>query len=429
MNVLRICGQTRLTGEVAASGSKNAALPIMAASLLASEAVRLTRVPELTDIRTLSRLLQGLGLFLARRGDEVLIETRDERPTRAENTYVRRMRASFCVLGSLLARRGQAIVPLPGGCKIGDRPIDLHLRGLSALGADIAIRQGCVVARARGLTGARVHLAGARGPTVTGTANVLSAAVLARGTTLITGAAREPEIVDLGRFLQALGARIDGVGTGTIRVRGVDQLGGGTYQIIPDRIETATLLLAAAMTRGSIRVTDTNPAHLTAMLDRLSDAGAAVETTGDSIRLAMCGRPKPVSIVARPHPGVPTDLQAQWTAFMCLARGQSLVRDAVFPERFDHVSELSRLGASLCRQGDSVCVRGTESLTGGIVRASDLRASAAMVLAGLAASGETTVTGLRHLDRGYERLEEKLSRLGASIERTASVCRVGTAHH
>ncbi len=415
MNALRIWGQTRLTGEVAASGSKNAALPILAASLLAGEPVRLANVPELSDISTLSRLLQGLGVFVARSAGEVLIETHDDRPTRAEATYVRRMRASFCVLGSLVARRGRAVVPLPGGCKIGDRPIDLHLRGLAALGADIDIRQGCVVARARRLTGASVHLSGARGPTVTGTANVMSAAVLARGTTVITGAALEPEIVDLGRFLQTLGARIEGLGTGTIRIQGVDQLGGGSYQIIPDRIETATLLLAAAMTRGSIRVTDTAPEHLGAVLDVMLAAGAAVETTADSIRVVMCGRPKPVSVVARPYPGLPTDLQAQWTAFMCSARGPSVVRDTVFPERFHHVAELTRLGASVRRVGDSVRVRGTESLTGGVVAASDLRASAALVLAGLAASGETTVAGVHHLDRGYERLEEKLTRLGASI--------------
>jgi UDP-N-acetylglucosamine 1-carboxyvinyltransferase len=424
MNALRIYGPTRLTGELAASGSKNAALPIMAASLLASERVRLTRVPELTDTRTMSRLLQGLGLLATRQGHEVVIETRDPRPTRAERTYVRRMRASFCVLGSLLARRRRAIVPLPGGCKIGDRPIDLHLRGLAALGADIDIRNGCIVAQARRLRGARVPLSGALGPTVTGTANVMSAAVLAHGTTVITGAALEPEVVDLGRFLRRLGAKIDGLGTDTICIKGVDQLGGGDYRIVPDRIETATLLLAAVMTQGSIHVTDTSPQHLAAVLERLSDAGAAIETTDHSIRLAMCDRPKPVSIVARPYPGVPTDVQAQWTACMCLARGRSVVRDAVFTERFHHVTELNRLGASIRRAGDSAAVQGIDSLGGGRVAASDLRASAALVLAGLAASGETRIGGVHHLDRGYERLEEKLSRLGACIERTAGASSV-----
>jgi UDP-N-acetylglucosamine 1-carboxyvinyltransferase len=424
MNALRIHGPTRLTGEVAASGSKNAALPIMAASILASEPVRLARVPKLTDIQTLSRLLQGLGLFVERRGDELLIETRDSRPTTAGTIYVQRMRASFCVLGSLLARRHRAVVPLPGGCKIGDRPIDLHLRGLAALGADIAIKNGCVVARARRLIGTTVHLAGTRGPTVTGTANVMSAASLARGTTVITGAALEPEIVDLGRFLQLLGARIDGLGTDTICIRGVDRLGGADYRIIPDRIETATLLLAAVMTQGSIRVTDAAPRHLTAVLEGLVAAGAAVETTDDSIRLAMCGRPKPVSIVSRPYPGLPTDLQAQWTACMCLARGRSVVRDMVFPDRFHHVPELKRLGASVHCAAETACVRGKESLTGGAVVASDLRASAALVLAGLAAAGETYVAGVHHLDRGYERLEGKLSRLGASIERTVGALSV-----
>lgn len=420
MQLLWIRGPTRLTGEVAASGSKNAALPIMAASILASEPVRLANVPDLTDVRTLGRLLQTLGLSVEHRSNETVIETVDIRPTHADGRLVRRMRASFCVLGSLLARRRRAIVPLPGGCVIGKRPIDLHLRGLAALGADIDIRQGCVVARARRLVGARIHMSGRYGPTVTGTANIMSAAVLARGTTVITGAALEPEIIDLGHFLQGLGARIDGVGTATISIQGADELGGGDYEIIPDRIETATLLLATAITRGSIRLTKTNPQHLRAVLEKLCEAGAAVETTPDSVHLAMSGRPRPTHIIAQPYPGVPTDVQAQWTAWMCLAKGRSIVGDAVFPERFRHVSQLRWLGGRITRCGRGAIVDGRVSLEGGMVAASDLRASAALLLAGMAAHGETLITRSRHLDRGYERLDVKLSRLGACIDRRAA---------
>jgi UDP-N-acetylglucosamine 1-carboxyvinyltransferase len=417
MQSLWIRGPTRLTGEVAASGSKNAALPIMAASILASEPVRLANVPDLTDVRTLGRLLRTLGLSVEHHGDEAVIETVDARPTLADRRLVLRMRASLCVLGPLLARRRRATVPLPGGCVIGERPVDLHLRGLAALGAEIEIRQGCVVARAKRLFGTRIHMSGIRGPTVTGTANIMSAAVLARGTTVITGAALEPEIVDLGHFLQRLGARIDGLGTETISIQGGDELGGGDYAMIPDRIETATLLLAAAITRGSIRVTQTNPQHLRAVLEKLCEAGAAVETTPGSVRLAMTGRPRPTDIIAQPYPGVPTDVQAQWTAWMCLAKGRSIVRDAVFPERFRHVAELRRLGGRVNRCGRGAIVDGRASLVGGIVAASDLRSGAALLLAGTAAHGETLITRSRHLDRGYERLDVKLSRLGACIER------------
>ena len=421
MDALRIRGPTRLVGELAASGSKNAALPIMAASILAKEPVRLADVPELTDTATLARLLRKLGVAVEQRGNEVSIETIDHRPVRADPGLVGRMRASFCVLGPLLARRGRAIVPLPGGCKIGERPIDLHLRGLAALGADIGVERGHVVARARRLTGARVDLTGPRGPTVTGTANVLSAAVLARGTTTITGAACEPEVVDLGRFLQSLGAKIEGLGSNTITVEGVEELGGGEYTIIPDRIETATLLLAAAITRGSVLVTGTAPEHLAAVLEKLCEAGAAIETTATSIRLAMSHRPKPVSILAQPYPGLPTDLQAQWTAWMCLATGRSSVCDGVFPERFAHVAELQRLGADLARRGASVQVAGVDAFRGAEIVACDLRASAALVLAAMAAEGETLIRRAHHLDRGYEHLDKKLTALGARIARVARV--------
>lgn len=420
MDRLRITGPTRLVGEVQASGSKNAALPIMAASLLASGPVRLSNVPRLTDIVTLSHLLRGLGLAVEGVSNEVRLAEVDPRPVQADRRLVHRMRASFCVLGPLLARRGRAIVPLPGGCKIGERPVDLHLRGLAALGAEIEVRQGHAVARARRLRGARIDLSGPRGPTVTGTANVLSAAVLARGKTVITGAAREPEIVDLGRFLQTLGARIDGLGSAMITVGGVRELAGGEYTVIPDRIETATLLLAAAITRGSILVTAAAPKHLLAVLDAICDAGAAVETTADSIRVAMQGRPQATSIVAQPYPGFPTDLQAQWTAWMCLAKGQSTIRDAVFPRRFAHAAEMRRLGAKVIRRKSALQAEGSAALRGNSLAACDLRASAALVLAAMAADGESIIRRIHHLDRGYERLAEKLASLGADITRCQS---------
>ncbi|MGH7135418.1 MAG: UDP-N-acetylglucosamine 1-carboxyvinyltransferase, partial [Pirellulales bacterium] len=423
MDLLRITGPSRLVCEVAASGSKNAALPIMAAALLTKGRVQVSNVPRLTDVATLARLMRGLGMAVEQVGNEVSLEEVDRGSVLADRRLMSRMRASFCVLGPLLARRGRAIVPLPGGCRIGDRPVDLHLNGLSALGAQIDIRQGHVVARARRLTGANVHLTGPRGPTVTGTANVLSAAALARGTTVITGAACEPEIVDLGRFLEKLGAKIAGLGSETITVDGVEELSGGEYTVIPDRIETATLLLAAAITRGSIRVTATAPQHLAVVLDAISHAGAAVETTADSIRLVTHGRPRLFGIVARPYPGFPTDLQAQWTTWMCLAAGRSTIRDAVFPKRFAHLAELRRLGANVVRCGSSVRVTGVAALRGNSLTACDLRASAALVLAALAAEGETMIRGAHHLDRGYERLDEKLASLGADIAR----CRVGQA--
>ncbi len=421
MGSFRIIGGMRLSGTVRASGSKNAALPIMAASILASEPVRLEGVPRLADVDTLALVLQELGVAAERTPDgNLLMETIDPTPVRARYGLARRMRASFCVLGPLLARRARAIVPLPGGCNIGDRPVDLHLKGLAALGADLRIEHGYVVAKADRLTGATIHLGGRRGPTVTGTANVLSAAVLAEGTTTITGAAVEPEIVDLGNFLRALGARIDGLGTHTIRIHGVGELGGTSYRVIPDRIEAATLLLAAAITRGSATVAGLIPAHLTEVLAALRAAGAEVEVQAESVTVTADGPPRPTDITAAPYPGVPTDIQAQWMALLSLARGRSTVTDRVFPNRFMHVAELNRLGACIQRRGASAVVSGVERLSGGSVTASDLRASAALVLAGLAAAGQTIVHRIHHLDRGYERLDRKLGQLGAEIERVSA---------
>jgi UDP-N-acetylglucosamine 1-carboxyvinyltransferase len=418
MNYLRIIGGTPLCRTIHAGGSKNAALPMMAASILAAEPVRLDGVPRVADVDTMSRLLAQLGMEVGRTPEGGLrLETVDPTPVRASYRLVRRMRASFCVLGPLLARRGKAVVPLPGGCNIGPRPVDLHLRGLAALGADLRIEHGHVVARAPRLAGTTIRLRGPRGPTVTGTANVMTAAVLARGVTTITGAAREPEIVDLGNMLNRMGAEIAGLGTAALRIRGVEQLHGATYRIIPDRIEAATLLLAAATTRGRVTVVGALPEHLGAVLDALRAAGLEVKVAHDRVTLDAAGPLRPVDVTARPYPGVPTDVQAQWMALLSVVPGQSTVRDLVFPGRLMHVAELNRLGARIEVRDGAAVVAGVERLTGAQVTASDLRASAALVLAGLAAEGTTIVHHVHHLDRGYERLDEKLARLGAHIER------------
>jgi UDP-N-acetylglucosamine 1-carboxyvinyltransferase len=457
-----ITGGTALHGAVRVSGSKNAALPIMAAAILATEPVRLECVPRLADVRTQAQLLRCLGLRVTvekgetggadilvcqgsgnpvdRSADKnvcptalddgvcptvsakdvcstLLLETIDPAPVRAREELVRRMRAGFCVLGPLLARRGRAVVPLPGGCNIGVRPVDLHLNGLAALGADIRLDHGYVIASARRLTGANVELCGPCGPTVTGTANVMSAAVLARGTTTIRGAAIEPEIVDLGRFLAAMGAEIEGLGTSTIRIEGVEQLGGTSHRLIPDRIEAATLLIAAAITRGSATIVGVVPKHLEAVLAKLVAAGAEIEIGPGSVSIVAPRRLRAVDIVAEPYPSIPTDLQAQWTALASVSEGVSRIEDHVFPSRFMHAAELNRLGAAIAVGQGTATVAGVERLSGARVAACDLRASAALVLAGLAADGRTTVQHIHHLDRGYQHLDQKLRQLGARIER------------
>jgi UDP-N-acetylglucosamine 1-carboxyvinyltransferase len=420
MAYFRIHGGAGLHGTVRVSGSKNAALPMMAAAILAEEPVRLLGVPRVADVRTLSRVLRRLGLEVTRIPDGLSLQTVDTAPVHAPEALVRAMRAGFCVLGPLLARRGKAVVPLPGGCNIGDRPVDLHLNGLAALGADISVKHGCVVAHAKRLQGAAIHLSGPQGPTVTGTANVLCAAVLAQGATTITGAAVEPEIVDLGNFLNALGARISGLGESTLHIRGVRELGGAAHRVIPDRIEAATLLLAAAITRGSITISDVVPEHLDAVLAKLYEAGCSIYVHGRSMSVAADAPPRPLDIVAEPYPGVPTDVQAQWTALLCLAGGRGTLQDRVFPSRFRHVAELRRLGAQIeCRNGTAI-ISGVPRLSGASVTATDLRASAALVLAGLAAQGQTIVRHIGHLDRGYEQLDRKLNQLGAHIERWKS---------
>jgi UDP-N-acetylglucosamine 1-carboxyvinyltransferase len=418
MDVLHITGGVPLSGRVKAGGSKNAALPILAASILADGPVVLDGVPEVVDVHTLALLLGHLGVEVKRGPDGATrIETVDPEPTRADYELVRRMRASFCVLGPLVARRGRAVVSLPGGCAIGTRPVDLHLAGLAALGAQVRVEHGYVIVEARRLRGAEIELRGPRGPSVTGTANVLSAATVARGTTILRGAAREPEIVDLGNFLIACGAHIDGLGSDTLEVRGVERLAGTSHRVIPDRIETATLLLAAAITRGSATVEAARADHLAAVLDTIAETGATVGCDAGAIWVRAPERPRPLGIVAEPYPGLPTDLQAQFMALATLGDGTSTIADRVFPDRFMHVAELNRLGARIERDGAAATVRGVARLSGAAVMASDLRASAALVLAGLAAGRKTTVRRIYHLDRGYERLECKLAALGARIER------------
>ncbi len=415
--MLQIQGPTRLRGTVVASGSKNAALPMMAAALLADGPVCLCGVPRLRDVETQAEVLRQLGLRVESSAHGLCLETVDPSPIRAEYALVSRMRASFCVLGPLLARRGRAVVSLPGGCNIGPRPVDLHLRGLAALGARLQLRQGYVHARADRLRGATVDLAGPHGPTVTGTANVLSAAVLAQGTSILLNAACEPEIADLGQMLNAMGAKISGLGTSTLRVQGVERLQGVRYAIIPDRIEIGTLLLAAAMSQGEATVCGAMPEHLAAILCALRQVGAEVEVGGDHVTVGAGARPRGAEITALPYPGIPTDLQAHWMALLSVAHGSSVVRDRVFPGRWQHVGELRRLGADLQCCGEAVMIRGVPCLAGARVRASDLRASAALVLAGLTAEGTTWIEEAEHLDRGYERLDEKLCQLGAEVRR------------
>jgi UDP-N-acetylglucosamine 1-carboxyvinyltransferase len=420
MDMFVIEGGRTLSGRIAVSGAKNAALPLMAAALAADGPIVLSGVPRLVDVETLSTLLRALGVRVERDVQGGLrLEVVDERPHVADYDLVRTMRATFCVLGPLLARRGRACVSLPGGCNIGDRPIDLHLRGLRALGAEIKVERGYVVARARRLKGAAISLAGPHGSTVTGTCNVMVAAALAEGITTIESAAREPEVGDLGSFLNAMGARIGGLGTSSLRIEGVRRLDGAEHRVIPDRVEAATLLIAAAAARGSVTLTGADPAQLSAVIDKLREMGARIETSQTEIRAEADGPLRAVDVTAAPYPGIPTDVQAQFTALLATVPGRSTVLDTVFPDRFMHAAELARLGANVCRQGNRVTVTGPGRLCGAAVMASDLRASAALVIAALAATGPTVVRRIYHLDRGYERLEAKLNALGAAIARVA----------
>jgi len=414
MDKLRIHGGGRLRGEVRVAGAKNAALPILAASLLTDDELVLDNVPQLADITTMGRLLAGMGVTLARDGGRVAV--RADRVGSAEAPYevVKTMRASVLVLGPLLARFGQARVSLPGGCAIGARPVDQHIRGLRALGAEIEIEHGYIVGRAPRLTGTRIVTDMV---TVTGTENLMMAACLARGQTVIENAAREPEVVDLARCLNAMGARISGAGTDRIVVEGVERLHGTAHRVVPDRIETGTFLVAAAACGGDVRLTGAAPETLDAVLDKLREAGSQVEVGADWIRLRAEGRPQAVSLRTAPYPGFPTDMQAQFMALDCVADGVGRITETIFENRFMHVLELQRLGARIDIDGHTAIVRGVPRLSGARVMATDLRASASLVVAGLVAEGETVIDRIYHLDRGYERMETRLAALGARIER------------
>jgi UDP-N-acetylglucosamine 1-carboxyvinyltransferase len=415
---LEIEGGVPLAGEVTISGAKNAALPVLAACLLAEGPVVLRNVPHLNDITTTVRLLGQMGVEVVFH-DGVSLEIDSSRVSNFVAPYelVKTMRASILTLGPLLGRYGRADVSLPGGCAIGARPVDLHVKALQAMGASIEIENGYIRARASKLRGTRLVLDTV---TVTGTENLLMAAVFARGETLIENAAREPEVVDLARFLIAMGARIEGEGTATIQVQGVDSLAGVHYTIMPDRIETGTYLVAAAVTRGRIRVKKTKPTTLDAVLQKLGAAGATIETGSDWISLDMSGRrPRAVDVSTAPYPAFPTDMQAQFCALNAVAEGSGVITETIFENRFQHALEMQRMGADMTVRGNTVLIRGVESLKGAEVMATDLRASASLVLAGLAARGRTTVARIYHIDRGYESLEEKLSQLGARIRRVA----------
>lgn len=411
-------GGKPLSGQVSVSGSKNAALPIMAASLLANGPTHLSQVPELVDVDTLGNLLRSLGMEVGRLPDGRLrMEVLEGSQCIADYELVRRMRASVCVLGPLLARRGYACVSLPGGCNIGDRPIDLHLKGLSALGAEIHIDRGYVIARAERLRGARIYLGGPFGSTVTGTCNVMSAATLAEGVTTIEAAACEPEVVSLGAYLNLMGARISGLGTPFIRIEGVRELRGVEFENIPDRIEAATLMIAAAITRGHIELLNADLSHMTAVIEKLQEIGVIIREEQGVVTVDGRATLATSDCIALPYPGLPTDVQAQLMALLTTIPGISIVTDKVFPDRFMHLPELVRLGAKIRREGASAIINGQSRLSGASVMASDLRASAALVIAALAAEGESVIRRIYHLDRGYDRLEHKLCLLGARIER------------
>jgi UDP-N-acetylglucosamine 1-carboxyvinyltransferase len=409
-------GPVRLAGEVTISGAKNAALPCLAAALLTADAVRLENLPDVADIRTLGKLLQHVGAEVVRDRRCAAIEARTIGSADAPYDLVKTMRASVLVLGPLLARVGEVRVSLPGGCAIGVRPINLHLAAFEKLGAEVRLEHGYVEARASRLKGADVAF---ETVTVTGTENVMLAATLARGTTRLVNAAREPEVVDLARLLVAMGARIEGAGTDTIVIEGVDALHGADHAVIPDRIEAGTYALAAAATRGDVRIARCAPEHLGALLSRLRATGASIETEGDALRVRGDGPLLSHDVATAPYPGFPTDLQAQWMALATGLEGIATITETIFENRFQHVAELVRMGANIRLEGRWAVVEGPSRLTGARVMASDLRASAALVVAALAAEGETTIERVYHLDRGYQRMEEKLRALGGRVRRVS----------
>ncbi|MDA0204445.1 MAG: UDP-N-acetylglucosamine 1-carboxyvinyltransferase [Acidobacteria bacterium] len=416
MKKLEIEGGRKLQGSIRISGAKNAALPALAATLLTDEPMVLERIPAVADLKTMEGLLQSLGAELESEGERRTIVTREIGTAEAPYELVKTMRASSLVLGPLVARTGRARVSVPGGCAIGARPINLHLAGLEKLGATVRQEAGYIEALAPlGLQGATVAF---QRITVTGTEDLMMAATLAKGETILENAAREPEVVDLAAMLNAMGARIEGAGQSTIRIQGVERLHGATHRIIADRIEAGTFLIAAALTGGELTLEDVNPEHLGAVIAKLRQAGAEVEVlNGTAIRVSRQGEIRPVDVTTEEHPGFPTDMQAQWMALMTAASGDSHVVETIFENRFMHVAELTRMGAEIELAGNCATIRGGKRLSGATVMASDLRASACLVLAALAAEGTTVIDRVYHLDRGYERLEEKLAGVGAAVRR------------
>jgi UDP-N-acetylglucosamine 1-carboxyvinyltransferase len=432
MDSFLITGGTRLKGKIEISGSKNSALPILAATLLAEGKTTLHSVPRLSDIDSMSKLIGELGCHVYRHeppqsqaapagpalNGPLDITVTDEKVCEARYDIVKTMRASICVLGPLLAKRGKAIVSIPGGCAIGDRPVDLHVRGLQKLGAEFHTENGNIVGEVRGrLKGCRMYLGGAQGPTVLGTINVMCAAALAEGETVLVGAACEPEVLDCAEMLIKMGAQIKGHGTPEIRIQGVDKLTGCEHRIIPDRIECGTFMIAAAITNGELELKHCNLDHLIAVTDRLDEVGVKISRENGTIFCSSARRLNAVEMTTQPYPGFPTDLQAQLMALLCLADGMSVITERIFPDRFLHVGELNRMGARIRKEGATAVIQGVKELHGAPIMASDLRASAALVLAALAGKGTTRIDRVYHIDRGYEKIEQKLAAVGAQVER------------
>jgi UDP-N-acetylglucosamine 1-carboxyvinyltransferase len=414
MKTIIITGGNKLKGDVFVSGAKNAALPIIAAGLLCEGKHRISNVPLLADVKTLGKILQNMGVVFDRQDKDIIIDSSEVAAPEAPYDLVRTMRASVLVLGPLVARMGKARVSLPGGCAIGARPINLHLMGLEKLGASVEIKHGYVLAKAKKLRGARIYFDTV---TVTGTENIMMAAVFARGETILENAAREPEVADLANALVQMGAKIEGAGTDIIRIQGVQELRPMNYTVMPDRIETGTFVIAAAITNGSVRIRNCVPGHLEAVLTKVVESGAEIKIGEGTIFVSGSRKIKPVDIKTLEYPGFPTDMQAQFMSLMSLAAGTSVINETIFENRFTHVAELRRMGADIQTEGRSAVVKGVPKLSAAPVMATDLRASASLILAGLAAEGQTVISRIYHLDRGYENIEEKLSALGADIKR------------
>ena len=418
MDYFVIEGGRKLNGRIKVSGSKNAALPIMAACLMCDEPVILHNVPNLSDVQHLAVLLEALGMSTEWVGENSLrLEVIDEQNSHAEYDLVRKMRASVCVMGPLLGKRGLARIAMPGGCAIGTRPIDLHLKGMEALGAEIELVEGGDIICKGTLAGSEIFLGGHFGSSVTATANVLMASVLTKGKTVIESVACEPEITDLANFLVSMGANIQGQGSPQMVINGVDRLSGGEYNIIPDRVEAGTFMIASAICDGELAIEGCRLEHLMAVTTHMRDMGIAIDKDGADVIVTPPASLKPAEITTQPYPGFPTDLQAQFMVLLSLADGNSIITEKIFPDRFLHVAELNRMGTKLRKEGPTVVVEGVKNLIGAPVMASDLRASAALVLAGLIGKGTTEINRVYHIDRGYERIEEKFRKAGANIER------------